>query len=240
MALVPYAALSYIWGTQLAKFKEAKALTKLHKTTKDLKDGEGKIIKKDGGNLTERRTLFSATQLPRTIRDVIKLTWDLGMRYIWIDAMCILPGTDWNDEASKMHEVYGNAYVTLAVCSSEMSTGGLLTKRQAWQYRRDRCRLQDNGCRIWIWVLTRSDYTRRYTRELGRCRRSAYHHVSYTLLDSDFTGLARMGNILRWAIVIHSDYWKVQIPSIGCDHPKRFWQLTAVKMKDVCTNNGWN
>ena len=126
-ALVPYAALSYCWVSHLANSEPEKALTTSQKTTE--------------GNLTERRSLFSASQLPRTIRDVCKLTWDLGIKYIWIDAICILPGADWNDEVSKMHEVYGNAQVTLAVCSSEMSTDGLLSKRQAWQYERDRCRL---------------------------------------------------------------------------------------------------
>ena len=141
VALVSYAALSYTWGDHLAKSKVEKARAKSHKTTKDLKDDDGNIIKRGGGNLEDRRRSFSTSKLPPTIRDVIKLTWDLGIRYIWIDAICILPGVDWNHEASKMHEVYGNAYITLAICSSEMTTDGLLPTRQAWQYRRDVCRL---------------------------------------------------------------------------------------------------
>jgi len=129
VALVPYAALSYSWGDHLANSKSGKAKVESHRTTRDLKDDNGNIIEKGGGNLEQRRKLFSTSQLPHTIRDVIKLTWDLGIRYIWIDAMCILPGADWNDEASKMHEVYDNAYVTLAICSSEMTTDGLLATR---------------------------------------------------------------------------------------------------------------
>ena len=136
--LVPYAALSYSWGDHLTESIAEKARVKSHKTTKDRKDDRGNFVK---GNLKERRKSFSASQLPPTIRDAIKLTWDLGMSYIWIDAMCILPDSDWNAEASKMHEVYGNAYVTLAICSSEMTTDGLLPMRRAWQYRRDACRL---------------------------------------------------------------------------------------------------
>lgn len=140
-ALVPYAALSYCWGDHLANSKAEKARVNSHRTTEHLSDDNDKITVKDGGNFKERRKLFSAWQLPPTIRDVIKLTWGLGMRYIWIDAMCILPSVGWNDEASRMHEVYGNAYVTLAICSSEMTTDGLLPARQAWQYRTDVCRL---------------------------------------------------------------------------------------------------
>lgn len=139
--LVEYAALSYSWGDHLAKSKAEKARVKSHKTTEDLKNDDGEIIEKGGGNLKKRRKSFSAAQLPPTIQDVIKLTWDLGICYIWIDAMCIPPGVDWNHEASKMHEVYGNAHVTLAICSSEMTTDGLLPTRQAWQHQRDACRL---------------------------------------------------------------------------------------------------
>ena len=140
-AFVPYAALSYTWGDHLANSEAEKARALSQKTTIDLKDNDGNIVKKGGGNLKERRKLFSALQLPPTLRDVIKLTWDLGIRYIWIDAICILPDVGWNAEASKMHEVYGNAYITLAICSSEITTDGLLPTRQAWQYQRDVCRL---------------------------------------------------------------------------------------------------
>ena len=130
-ALVSYAALSYTWGDHLANSKEEQARAKSHMTTRDRKDDDGKIIVKGGGNFKERRSNFSTAQLPHTIKDAIKLTWDLGIRYIWIDAMCTLPGVDWNHEASKMHEVYGNARMTLAICSSEMTTDGLLPTRQA-------------------------------------------------------------------------------------------------------------
>ena len=133
-ALFSYAALSYTWGDHLANSEEEKARAKSHKTTKDRKDDDGNIIVKGGRNLKERRSRFPSSQLPHTIKDVIKLTWDLGVRYIRIDAMCILPGVDWNHEASKMHEVYGNARITLAICSSEMTTDGLLPTRQAWWY----------------------------------------------------------------------------------------------------------
>ena len=140
-ALAEYAALSYTWGSHLAESKDEKAQVNSHTTTIDRTDHNGNIIEKGGANLKQRRKSFSASELPHTIRDVIKLTWDLGMRYIWIDAMCILPDVGWNGEASKMHEVYGNAHVTLAICSGEKTTDGLLPTRHAWQYRRDVCRL---------------------------------------------------------------------------------------------------
>ena len=139
--MVPDAALSYSWGDHFANSKAEKDQVKPHKTTKDLKYADGNMIVKRRGNLKERRKLFSTLLLPATIEDVIKLTWDLGIRYIWIDVMSIIPGANWNDEASKMYKVYWNARVTLAIYSSETTTDGFLSARQAWQYRRNAYRL---------------------------------------------------------------------------------------------------
>lgn len=139
--LVRYAALSYCWGDNEKLSEVEKERVRSHKTTEDVNDGSTK----GGGNLKDRQTSFSASQLPPTIRDVIKLTLSLGIRYIWIDAMCILPGVGWNAEASRMHEVYGNAYVTLAICSSEITTDGLILTRQAWQHQIEACRLYSSG-----------------------------------------------------------------------------------------------
>lgn len=135
--LVSYAALSYSWGVHLAQDENEKERIKAHRTTGD--KVVGGIFKE--GNIKQRRKSFPISGLPDTIRDVIKLTMNLRLNYIWIDAMCIAPNADWNDEASRMHEVYGNAYTTLAICSSEKTTDGLPSSRQAWQYKRDVCRL---------------------------------------------------------------------------------------------------
>ncbi|AEO71250.1 uncharacterized protein THITE_2059570, partial [Thermothielavioides terrestris NRRL 8126] len=74
------------------------------------------------------------TELPRTFRDAVRVTSSLGLRHIWIDALCILQeeacddslsAHDWEIEASKMGSIYSNAYVTLAAADARDSTGGL-------------------------------------------------------------------------------------------------------------------
>ncbi|KAJ4986122.1 heterokaryon incompatibility protein [Stagonosporopsis vannaccii] len=64
--------------------------------------------------------------LPKTFRDAVEITKQLGVRYIWIDSMCIIQdsGSDWAQEASLMAEVYGNARCTLAALSSKNSSEG--------------------------------------------------------------------------------------------------------------------
>lgn len=84
--------------------------------------------------LSERMRGFSVRDMPATLRESVQVTRDLGIRYIWIDALCILQGgrddrearEDWQRESAQMHKVYGNAYLTLAAAGSLNSEGGLV------------------------------------------------------------------------------------------------------------------
>jgi hypothetical protein len=67
--------------------------------------------------------------LPETYRDAIDVTRSLGVRYIWIDALCIIQSTtdqsDWESESSKMATIFENGLVTIAATSSSDCHGGL-------------------------------------------------------------------------------------------------------------------
>ncbi|KAG1840271.1 heterokaryon incompatibility protein-domain-containing protein [Suillus subalutaceus] len=99
MAVVPapsgcrYVALSYVWGVNGAEYW----------TTKD------DIAKRSmpGG--------LNAANLPDTITDSISFVRQLGERYIWIDALCIIQD-DSQDKVIQLHAmdlVYGLSYFTL-------------------------------------------------------------------------------------------------------------------------------
>jgi Heterokaryon incompatibility protein (HET) len=65
-------------------------------------------------------------RLPRTIKDAITITRDLGIQFLLVDALYIvqhsLNGEDWQRESAKMESIYGNAYVTIAAEISENCT----------------------------------------------------------------------------------------------------------------------
>jgi hypothetical protein len=68
-----------------------------------------------------------------TIQDAILVTRALEITYIWIDALCIIQdhnAKDWNEQASKMNEIYGGSTVTLVVASSNSVRNGFLKKRE--------------------------------------------------------------------------------------------------------------
>lgn len=66
-------------------------------------------------------------RLPKTFRDTIDLAWRLGVRYIWIDSLCIIQhgdnGDDWRKEAIKMADYYQQALLTVVATSASNDHG---------------------------------------------------------------------------------------------------------------------
>lgn len=64
--------------------------------------------------------------LQKAYTDVITLCRLLKIRYIWIDALCIVQNSpdDWKSESAKMHMYYGGCYVCIAATSAADHDGG--------------------------------------------------------------------------------------------------------------------
>ena len=63
-----------------------------------------------------------------TFQDAVKVTRELGKRYLWIDSLCIIQDSeeDWKKESRKMENVFENAYCTIAAASAKDSNEGFL------------------------------------------------------------------------------------------------------------------
>jgi hypothetical protein len=101
-----YFCLSYCWGDS------RKALT----TTK---------------TYWPYRKEISIETLPRTFQDAIKVTRGLGVRYLWIDALCIIQDSkdDMAKEISTMGSIYRNATMTIAAANGNNADSGLFSIR---------------------------------------------------------------------------------------------------------------
>jgi hypothetical protein len=83
---------------------------------------------------TETETIKSHCQgipldaVPPTFRDAFCITRNLGLRYLWIDALCIIQDClqDWIIEAAKMDYIYQHATVTIAAEASPDSLTGIV------------------------------------------------------------------------------------------------------------------
>lgn len=95
-----YATLSHRWGKNI-----------LLTTTKN--------------TLHARKQAIQWSGLSKTFQDAVILTRLMGLRYLWIDSLCIIQddAIDWQIESSNMARIYEKSYVTI---SANNSTGMLL------------------------------------------------------------------------------------------------------------------
>lgn len=82
------------------------------------------------------QSCFRCESLPQTLRDAADLTKGLGLRYLWIDALCIIQGTDsmaradWHRQVTEMDQVYRNAFVTISAAAAPNADSGLFSRGQ--------------------------------------------------------------------------------------------------------------
>ena len=74
---------------------------------------------------------ISWNTLPQTFRDAITTTRTIGLRYLWIDSLCIIQDShqDWLLESKRMGRVYEEARLTLAASHAPDSSHGLFLPR---------------------------------------------------------------------------------------------------------------
>ena len=84
-------------------------------------------------NLNDHMAGMEFENLPATFRDAVTVTRALGLKYLWIDSICIIQGKDgdFNQEAKRMEEVYSGAYCVLAATRATSHYSGFLEARKA-------------------------------------------------------------------------------------------------------------
>lgn len=103
----PYVALSHCWGGNIP-----------NKTIKATLDALQRGI--------------PVASLPQNFQDAVLITRQLHLRYLWIDALCIVQDdpADWAREADLMDEVYAYSTVTITGLNAPSSTAGILRPRR--------------------------------------------------------------------------------------------------------------
>lgn len=82
-------------------------------------------------NLKRHKEYIDLQLLPKTFQDSIDITHRLGIRYLWIDSLCIVQDDpdDWAQESSKMASIYQNSYLTIAATAAKDGSEGLFKPR---------------------------------------------------------------------------------------------------------------
>jgi hypothetical protein len=97
-----YIALSYCWGDE-------------------------PFINTTKSRLQDRKEGITFGNLPKTFQDAVIITRKLGIKYLWIDSLCIIQDSteDWAEESAMMADVYENSYLTIAAASATSVHSGL-------------------------------------------------------------------------------------------------------------------
>jgi hypothetical protein len=92
--------------------------------------------------------------MPVAFKDLITLSRELGIRYLWIDALCIIQDdeTDWRKEAALMKDVYANAYLTVAASSIESPHEGFLHRHLEHQLPISYTSESESGVKDRYWI----------------------------------------------------------------------------------------
>ena len=82
-------------------------------------------------NLQIHERSMDPVELPKTFTDAIAVTRKLGVKYLWIDALCIIQDSDEDRavECSKMGMYYRNSYLTISALDASNSSDGFLNRR---------------------------------------------------------------------------------------------------------------
>ncbi|KAI1207499.1 HET-domain-containing protein [Annulohypoxylon truncatum] len=104
-----YVALSYCWGS-------GKDAERQLKTTKDILDNHVQGIK--------------AERLPGTVADAVKVCRGIGVRYIWVDALCIIQDDeeDWARESFEMSNIFAKSFLSLCILRGDSCSSRFLTR----------------------------------------------------------------------------------------------------------------
>ncbi len=70
---------------------------------------------------------IASESLPKTFLDAVLVCKELGLRYLWIDSICIIQddNEDWREEAGKMAAIYHQSYLTICATSARSDDEGL-------------------------------------------------------------------------------------------------------------------
>ncbi|KAL0937531.1 uncharacterized protein CTRU02_207262 [Colletotrichum truncatum] len=117
---MPYSCLSYCWGG------DSRNHCRLLRS-----------------NVQQLQGAIFSQSVPKTVRDAMWISKAIGVRYIWIDALCIVQDddVDWRAQAPWMGQFYGNAVVTIAATSSEHADMGMFKERVVERYELQPCKI---------------------------------------------------------------------------------------------------
>lgn len=93
--------------------------------------GQLRIKRLELGTLRQMREKIDMHDLTRTFQDAIQFTRESGIKFLWIDSLCIIQDspTDWEKESEMMRDVYKNAFCNITATAAPDGRSGCFFER---------------------------------------------------------------------------------------------------------------
>lgn len=124
------------------------------------------------------------SDLPKTFRDTILIVQTCGLKYLWIDSLCIfqdkdasLENQDWKNEVSKMADIYSGGVFNIAATRGQNSDAGLFSAQRDISLPVVRL---SSGQAIILWQDPYYSFGREVTRSELLARGWVYQEVLFT------------------------------------------------------------
>jgi hypothetical protein len=88
-------------------------------------------------NIETMKSIIDPTLLPKTFRHAIEIARRLSLRYLRIDSLCIIQGSEagWLNESAAMEDVYKHLYCNIAATSASGGSEGCSFERNSGDVR---------------------------------------------------------------------------------------------------------
>ncbi|RYP29109.1 hypothetical protein DL767_006879 [Monosporascus sp. MG133] len=97
--------------------------------------GVAECLKLTTDNRSELLEAIPFASLPQLYQDAVSATRQLGIRYLWIDSLCIIQSgnnhSDWLKEVGRMGNIYSNSYCNLSAANASDCHHSMVYNRNA-------------------------------------------------------------------------------------------------------------
>ena len=126
--------------------------------------GEETMLTK--ASLSDMSKRIDLANLSQTHQDAIAITRSLGLRYLWIDSLCIIQDSmvDWQTEAAKMGDVFKFSFCTIAASWASSNSEGCFFNRGPLYATFSVSKAAKSASRLLTNVHLKEDYRKRRNR----------------------------------------------------------------------------
>ncbi len=144
-------------------------------------------------------------ELSKSFQDAMVATKRLGLRYLWIDSLCIIQDSqeDWERESAMMDRVYQNSWCNIAATRAINGQGGCFAEKLVLSLKPCKINVKWNSRPNTSFYCWNSDLWKDSVDDSALLNRAGFYKRQYWLLEyyisagSKYSGIVRNSGLAR-------------------------------------------